>query len=351
MKRLLLTASLVGLLAAPAAHAGGSRNFDGVDDKIDVGSATDIRNLKPGSFAAWIKADTMGEGGVGRIFDKVRKQLQLRGTKRLRYERETSGTHLVVESTDNAIRLGTWHFVAVAWANSNTASNTKLYVDGAEVSYAIRQNASSTDDSDGSHQACLGNTEGQTQSFDGLIAHAHLYNRLLTAAEIAQLMIAPGSITTGLLGYWPLTGSGAVEPDLSGKGRHGTVTGATESPEGPPISGGDTDPPTVSLTSPTNGATVSGTISVTATASDNVGVVGVQFKLDGVNLGAEDATSPYSVTWDTTTATSASPVLTVTARDAAGNSATSAAITVTVDNVPPQVTITSPLNGAVITAP
>jgi len=48
---------------------------------------------------------------------------------------------------------------------------------------------------------------------------------------------------------------------------------------------------------------VSGNTSVTATAADNVGVVGVQFKVDGVNLGAEDTTSPYSFTWDTTAAT------------------------------------------------
>src|SRR5207248_10898297 len=54
--------------------------------------------------------------------------------------------------------------------------------------------------------------------------------------------------------------------------------------------GGDTTPPTVSLTAPANGATVSDAVTVSASASDNVGVAGVQFKLDGVDLGAEDAT-------------------------------------------------------------
>ena len=43
--------------------------------------------------------------------------------------------------------------------------------------------------------------------------------------------------------------------------------------------GADTTPPTVSLTAPTNGATVSGTVTVAANASDNVGVAGVQFAL------------------------------------------------------------------------
>src|SRR5438552_2108896 len=59
----------------------------------------------------------------------------------------------------------------------------------------------------------------------------------------------------------------------------------------------DTTPPTVSITSPVSGATVGGTTSVTATASDNVGAVGVQFLLDGANLGAEDTATPYSMSW------------------------------------------------------
>src|SRR5437763_12960091 len=79
----------------------------------------------------------------------------------------------------------------------------------------------------------------------------------------------------------------------------------------------DTTPPTVSITAPAGGASVSATVSVTATASDNVGVVGVQFKLDGANLGVEDTASPYSVSWDTTTATNGSHTLTAVARDAA----------------------------------
>ncbi len=98
----------------------------------------------------------------------------------------------------------------------------------------------------------------------------------------------------------------------------------------------DATPPTVSITAPASGATVSGPIEVTAAAADNVGVAGVQFKLDGVNLGAEDTSAPYSVAWDTTATPDGSHSLTAVARDAAGNGATSSAVTVTVANaVPP----------------
>jgi chitodextrinase len=97
----------------------------------------------------------------------------------------------------------------------------------------------------------------------------------------------------------------------------------------------DTSPPSVSITAPAAGATVSATVCVTASASDNVGVAGVQFKLDGANLGAEDTSSPYSVSWDTTTASNGTHTLTAVARDAAGNTTTSAAVTVTVSNTAP----------------
>jgi Bacterial Ig domain/Thrombospondin type 3 repeat len=94
----------------------------------------------------------------------------------------------------------------------------------------------------------------------------------------------------------------------------------------------DTTAPVVSVTTPAGGATVTGTVAVSAGASDNVGVVGVQFKLDGANLGAEDTSSPYTVTWNTTGATNGSHSLSALARDAAGNSTTSAAVTVTLAN-------------------
>ncbi len=97
----------------------------------------------------------------------------------------------------------------------------------------------------------------------------------------------------------------------------------------------DTTPPTVSITSPASGATVSGTVTVSASASDNVGVVGVQFLLDGANLGPEDTTAPYTVSWNTTTAANGTHTLSARARDAAGNTATSAPVSVSVSNSPP----------------
>ncbi len=96
--------------------------------------------------------------------------------------------------------------------------------------------------------------------------------------------------------------------------------------------GGDATPPAVSVSAPSSGATVTNSVTVSAAASDNVGVAGVQFKVDGTNLGAEDTTSPYSVTWATTTATNGSHPLSAVARDAAGNQTVSSGVPVTVSN-------------------
>ncbi len=142
----------------------------------------------------------------------------------------------------------------------------------------------------------------------------------------------------------------AVARDAAGNVTNSATVTVTVNNAPPP----DTTPPTVNVTSPGSGTTVSGTISVTASASDNVGVVGVQFRLDGVNGGSEDTSAPYSVSWNTATASNGSHTITAVARDAAGNQTTSAPVTVTVSNgpppdtTPPSVGITSPGNGQTV---
>jgi pectate lyase len=93
----------------------------------------------------------------------------------------------------------------------------------------------------------------------------------------------------------------------------------------------DTTIPTVSITSPGADAVVIGNVSVAASASDNTGVAGVQFMLDGVAFGSEDVTSPYEIVWDTTESLNGAHALSAVARDVAGNRATTT-LSVTVAN-------------------
>jgi hypothetical protein len=122
----------------------------------------------------------------------------------------------------------------------------------------------------------------------------------------------------------------------------------------PPVPVPDETAPVVVVTSPANGTVVGGTVTVSATASDNVGVTGVRFVLDGMLLGSEDTTAPYQTTWATTSAPNGSShALLAIATDAVGNTTSSGSVTVTVSNpagdtAAPTVEITGPLAGATV---
>ena len=111
---------------------------------------------------------------------------------------------------------------------------------------------------------------------------------------------------------------------------------------------GDTTAPQVTLTAPADSITVSGAVSLQASASDNVGVTSVSFAVDGVTV-CSAASSPYTCSWNTGGYSNASHPVTATARDAAGNSSASS-VTVLVSNAadvtPPTIVITAPANGA-----
>jgi hypothetical protein len=119
------------------------------------------------------------------------------------------------------------------------------------------------------------------------------------------------------------------------------------SARGKPVkSGTDVTPPSVSITSPTNGSTVSGTVSIQVSATDNVAVASVSLTVDGTTIGTS-STAPYSFSW---TASSGTHTIVATAKDAAGNSATNSISVsqnvVSADVTAPAVSITSPASGS-----
>jgi uncharacterized membrane protein len=102
--------------------------------------------------------------------------------------------------------------------------------------------------------------------------------------------------------------------------------------------GADTTPPTTSVTAPANGATVSGTVAVNATASDNVGVTQMQILIDGSVVASNTNATSLSFNFNTTTVANGSHTIVSKAFDAAGNVGTSATVTVTVSNTSGTVT-------------
>ncbi len=202
----------------------------------------------------------------------------------------------------------TWVHIAA----TEDGTTTRLYRNGVLVASSSPHAGSLGPETTG---VCIGSGANDasfacnSEFVTGRIDDVRIYGRALTAAEIVQDMnTAVGSVA-------------------------------------------DTTPPTVSVTAPAVGATVSGSVTVSAGASDNTGVAGVQFKVDGTNVGAEDTTAPYSISWNTTTAGNGSHGLTAVARDAAGNTTTSTIVTVTVSNADttaPTVSITAPANNATV---
>jgi len=119
-------------------------------------------------------------------------------------------------------------------------------------------------------------------------------------------------------------------------------SGTAPPPPPPPVA--DTTAPTISMTAPTNGSSVSGITTISANASDNNGVAGVQFLINGNNLGIEDTTPPYSTSWNTTSVANGAHALSARARDFSGNQTTSAGVSVTVNNV----TLSTPADGTLL---
>src|SRR6266853_1651574 len=176
-------------------------------------------------------------------------------------------------TSDNAGRpgagatLGTTYGTAALAANAWTHLATtfdgaalRLYVNAVQVSSLAATGALPTS----TNPLQIGGDSIYGQFFQGMIDEVRIYNRALTQAEIQTDMTTP--------------------------------VGGTPPPPPPP----DTTPPVVNLASPAPGATVFNQVSVSAVASDNVGISGVQFLLDGAPLGTEVTTSPYALVWDTT---------------------------------------------------
>src|SRR5256885_16730871 len=95
----------------------------------------------------------------------------------------------------------------------------------------------------------------------------------------------------------------------------------------------DPTPSVVTITAPSNNATVSGTITLAATATDSDSAVSfVQFQVDGANVGAKLTSTPYSILLDTTALSNGSHTLTAVAQDPSANKGMRSPVPITVSN-------------------
>ena len=136
----------------------------------------------------------------------------------------------------------------------------------------------------------------------------------------ASTAVANGSHTIGAVAY-----------DAAGNASSVSQVTVTVSNTAPPA---DTTAPTVSLTAPASGATLTGTANLAATASDNVGVARVEFRVDGTTVNSDSA-APYAYSWASTAVANGTHTIGAVAYDAAGNASSVSQVTVTVANTAP----------------
>lgn len=173
-------------------------------------------------------------------------------------------------------------------------------------------------------------------------------NAGLSSAKVESILFST-AVDLGTTGRDPYYGHGRVDAAAAVAAALNSTSTTTT----------DTQAPNVAIGSPTGGATVSGLTTVDVSASDNVGVSKVELWV-GSTLLATDTSAPYSFSWDTTKVANGTVSLAAKAFDAAGNAATSSAVTVnvsnstttttTLDTTPPTAAISNPTNGSKVGA-
>lgn len=357
-----------------------SLKFDG-SDVVKLGNITQINGAGKLTLAAWIKRTAAGSLVLlGKQASNQDVAIEAWSDGNIYFQMSKgSDTYGKLALNDTA-----WHHVAMVFdgAQTGNANRLKAYVDGTQKTLSFTGTVGTT-------------TTTSTTTFNigkvgsdysnGQIDDTWLFTRALSQSEVQDLAQAsapapdttapsvPANVTAtatsqsqinlawsastdnvGVTGYRVYQGGTAIATtnttsyqntglaasttynytvrayDAAGNesAASATATATTLDPPAP-----DTTAPVVSISTPAEGAIVSGTVAVTASASDNVGVSGVKIYANGTQVDSEATAAPYNVAWNTNSAANGTVQLTAVARDAAGNTTTSAPITVTVNNV------------------
>jgi arylsulfatase A-like enzyme/chitodextrinase len=271
----------------------GGLSFDGLNDYIDtnyLGTPNEI------SLIAWIYPSSAGNQWE-RIFQKTLDfELIFESVNnKIVFGQRFSSNWGYWRTVDNVIPDNAWSHIALTYDRTSTSNDPVIYING------VQQTLTETSIPSGNLA-----TSSNTLTMGGMPSPNHTVNGILDELKFYEVV---------------LTNSEVLVDFNSGGGSNDTI------------------PPTVSISSLATGSIVSHQMILAADATDNAGLAGVQFKIDGTNWGAEDTTSPYSISVDTTQLTDGLHVLEAEARDIAGLTTVSSPVTVTVDNTNPRMNI------------
>lgn len=290
-----LTGKIIGATWTTSGAYGSALSFDGVSSYVDLGNPAALQLTGSMTLEAWVMAaaNPADDGQIVAKSNGTGWQLKTSpDTGPQTFGVKVSGADQSgVQRYSATVRsLKTWYHVAGVYDASSRTLST--YVNGV-LNNGTLMGTIPASQFNQNVNVNIGRRTGGLY-FNGAIDEVRIYNRALSQAEIQTDLFTP-------IGGAPST---------------------------------DKTPPTVSVTAPAAGTTLSGSVTVTASATDNVGMAGVQFLLDGANLGAEvtGGGPTYVVSWNTTTAKNGAHTLSARARDSAGNTSVAANAAVTVSN-------------------
>lgn len=171
---------------------------DGIDDGIRIADTASLQNLEPFSISVWIKPNSAGPTGYGRIVAKDNGlniglwQFTMQDDDpyfdNFLFQKDYTGTSLTIRTADNTASYGEWQHLVLTWDGSDSAFGVHMYKDGAEMAYQSQIDPTGSKASDVGLNLRIGNrSDAGERSFDGSIDDVRLYDRVLSADEVKRL--------------------------------------------------------------------------------------------------------------------------------------------------------------------